>query len=57
MIALTVNRPSYVPPPRRRGIRLPAKTVEGMKRHIIVEKPATLTDFLDRFSEYMHVIA
>lgn len=44
-------------PRRRRGIRLPAKTAEKMKKHIILERPATLTAFLGKFSEYMHVIA
>lgn len=56
MIVLALNHPSYVSS-RRRGIRLPAKTAEEMKRHIIVEEPATLTAFLGKFSQYMHVIA
>ncbi|TNM86640.1 hypothetical protein fugu_006870 [Takifugu bimaculatus] len=42
---------------KRRGIRLPAKTAEGMKQLIILKQPATLTEFLGKFSEYMHVIA
>uniref|UniRef100_A0A3Q3L4N0 Adenosine deaminase n=1 Tax=Mastacembelus armatus TaxID=205130 RepID=A0A3Q3L4N0_9TELE len=42
---------------RRRGIMLPANTVEEMKKIIILHKPATLTDFLAKFNIYMHVIA
>lgn len=42
---------------RRRGIPLPANTVEEMTQIIILEKPATLTTFLGKFAEYMHVIA
>ncbi|XP_071381663.1 adenosine deaminase-like isoform X2 [Centroberyx affinis] len=41
----------------RRGIPLPANTVEEMTQIIIVQKPATLTEFLGKFAEYMHVIA
>ncbi|XP_026187283.1 adenosine deaminase [Mastacembelus armatus] len=42
---------------KRRGIMLPANTVEEMKKIIILHKPATLTDFLAKFNIYMHVIA
>ncbi|TNN59152.1 Adenosine deaminase [Liparis tanakae] len=42
---------------KRRGIRLPANTVEGMTQIIILQKPATLTEFLGKFAEYMHVVA
>ncbi|XP_070695545.1 adenosine deaminase [Pempheris klunzingeri] len=41
----------------RRGITLPANTVEEMTQIIIVQQPATLTLFLGKFAEYMHVIA
>ncbi|KAK7922706.1 hypothetical protein WMY93_009608 [Mugilogobius chulae] len=41
----------------RRGIRLPAATVEQMTQRIIVQNPGSLTEFLGRFAEYMHVIA
>lgn len=47
----------FLPYVRRRGITLPVNTVEEMKKRIIVEKPGTLTTFLAKFSEYMHVIA
>uniref|UniRef100_A0A4W6D3N6 Adenosine deaminase n=1 Tax=Lates calcarifer TaxID=8187 RepID=A0A4W6D3N6_LATCA len=42
---------------RRRGISLPANTVEEMTSLIIVKEPATLTKFLGKFAEYMHVVA
>lgn len=42
---------------KRRGIHLPANTIEGMKQKIILEEPATLTFFLSKFAEYMHVVA
>ncbi|XP_037099696.1 adenosine deaminase [Syngnathus acus] len=42
---------------RRRGIPLPATTVEDLRLHIVLRKPATLTEFLGKFAEYMHVIA
>ncbi|KAM9828567.1 adenosine deaminase isoform 2-T2 [Syngnathus typhle] len=42
---------------RRRGIPLPATTVEELRLHIVLQKPATLTEFLGKFAEYMHVIA
>lgn len=47
----------FLLPSRRRGIVLPVKTVEEMKQLIILKQPATLTTFLGKFSEYMHVIA
>ncbi|XP_026009103.1 adenosine deaminase isoform X1 [Astatotilapia calliptera] len=42
---------------KMRGKTLPVNTVEEMKKRIIVEKPGTLTSFLEKFNEYMHVIA
>ncbi|XP_032377200.1 adenosine deaminase [Etheostoma spectabile] len=42
---------------KRRNIRLPANTVEEMRQTIIVQEPATLTTFLGKFEEYMHVVA
>uniref|UniRef100_A0A147AT74 Adenosine deaminase n=1 Tax=Fundulus heteroclitus TaxID=8078 RepID=A0A147AT74_FUNHE len=42
---------------KRRGITLPADTAVGMKDKIILCEPATLTGFLEKFNEYMHVIA
>lgn len=42
---------------RRRGIRLPATTVEEMTKVIIVDQPGSLTEFLGKFAEYMHVVA
>ncbi|KAG8002978.1 Adenosine deaminase [Nibea albiflora] len=42
---------------KRRGIRLQADTAEAMTRNIILEEPATLTSFLGKFAEYMHVVA
>ncbi|XP_022045520.1 adenosine deaminase [Acanthochromis polyacanthus] len=42
---------------KRRGIDLPANTVEGMKERIILQEPASLTFFLSKFTEYMHVVA
>ncbi|KAK5864022.1 hypothetical protein PBY51_000999 [Eleginops maclovinus] len=42
---------------KRRGIPLPANTKEEMTKIIIVEQPATLTKFLGKFAEYMHVVA
>nr|XP_029478395.1 adenosine deaminase-like [Oncorhynchus nerka] len=42
---------------KRRGIPLPAYTVEDMRRICVIHQPATLTEFLGKFAEYMHVIA
>ena len=42
---------------RRRGISLPADTVESMTQLIVLQEPATLTKFLGKFAEYMPVIA
>uniref|UniRef100_A0A8D3DQX2 Adenosine deaminase n=1 Tax=Scophthalmus maximus TaxID=52904 RepID=A0A8D3DQX2_SCOMX len=42
---------------KSRGISLPANTVEELTSRIIVEEPATLTKFLGKFAEYMHVVA
>lgn len=36
---------------------MPVDTVEEMTDRIIVHNPGNLTEFLDRFKEYMHVIA
>lgn len=47
----------FLLPSRRRAIALPATTAEEMKQLIILKQPATLTTFLGKFSEYMHVIA
>ncbi|KAK6308371.1 hypothetical protein J4Q44_G00216420 [Coregonus suidteri] len=41
----------------RRGITLPACTVKEMTHICVVHQPATLTEFLGKFAEYMHVIA
>uniref|UniRef100_A0A8C4ZWG3 Adenosine deaminase n=1 Tax=Gadus morhua TaxID=8049 RepID=A0A8C4ZWG3_GADMO len=41
----------------RRGVSLPADMSEGMTQIIILQEPATLTEFLGKFAEYMHVIA
>ncbi|TDH10178.1 hypothetical protein EPR50_G00072390 [Perca flavescens] len=42
---------------KRRNIHLPANTVEEMRQIIILQQPATLTMFLGKFEEYMHVVA
>ncbi|XP_076840321.1 adenosine deaminase isoform X2 [Brachyhypopomus gauderio] len=42
---------------RRRNIKLPAGTVDGMIDLCTLSEPATLTHFLDKFNHYMHVIA
>ncbi|KAL6119414.1 ada [Pungitius sinensis] len=42
---------------KRRCIPLPANTVEEMTQIIVLRQPATLTKFLGKFAEYMHVIA
>lgn len=42
---------------KRRNISLPTNTVAEMRQVIILEEPATLTKFLGRFAEYMHVVA
>ncbi|KAM8754613.1 adenosine deaminase [Acanthopagrus schlegelii] len=42
---------------KRRGIPLKANTVEELTQIIIVDKPGTLTKFLGKFAEYMHVVA
>ncbi|CAB1336651.1 unnamed protein product, partial [Coregonus sp. 'balchen'] len=42
---------------KRRGITLPACTVEDMTQICVMHQPATLTEFLGKFAEYMHVIA
>ncbi|XP_023248701.1 adenosine deaminase [Seriola lalandi dorsalis] len=42
---------------KKRGIFLPANTVEDLTSVIILEEPATLTKFLGKFAEYMHVVA
>ncbi|XP_060914102.1 adenosine deaminase isoform X1 [Labrus mixtus] len=52
-----IRVPTILDVAKRRGIRLPADTVEEMTKRIIVEEPGTLTSFLGKFAEYMHVIA
>ncbi|XP_060793431.1 adenosine deaminase [Neoarius graeffei] len=42
---------------KRRGIALPVDTKSEMISLITMDKPETLTKFLDKFSQYMHVIA
>lgn len=42
---------------RRRGITLPATTVSELTKVCTIDKPGTFSEFLDKFSQYMHVIA
>ncbi|KAG9269085.1 adenosine deaminase [Astyanax mexicanus] len=42
---------------KRRGIPLSADTVEELTRQIAVTEPSSLTEFLGKFSKFMHVIA
>uniref|UniRef100_A0A8B9HUV0 Adenosine deaminase n=1 Tax=Astyanax mexicanus TaxID=7994 RepID=A0A8B9HUV0_ASTMX len=42
---------------KRRGIPLSADTVEELTRQITVTEPSSLTEFLGKFSKFMHVIA
>ncbi|XP_047440357.1 adenosine deaminase [Mugil cephalus] len=42
---------------RKRGMNLPANSVDKMTQKIILEQPSTLTGFLQKFHEYMHVVA
>ncbi|KAL7859370.1 hypothetical protein SRHO_G00145170 [Serrasalmus rhombeus] len=42
---------------KRRGIHLPAATVSEMTQLCTLCEPSTLTNFLDKFNEFMHVIA
>lgn len=42
---------------KRRGIHLSADTVEEMTGQITVTQPSTLTEFLSKFSKFLHVIA
>ncbi|XP_036447303.1 adenosine deaminase [Colossoma macropomum] len=42
---------------KRRGIHLPAATVGEMTHLCTLSEPSTLTNFLDKFNEFMHVIA
>ncbi|KAF5889662.1 adenosine deaminase, partial [Clarias magur] len=42
---------------KRRGIELPAPTLPGMTTLCTMANPGTLTEFLDKFNQYMHVIA
>ncbi|KAM9444787.1 adenosine deaminase [Clarias gariepinus] len=42
---------------KRRGIKLPAPTLPGMTSLCTMAKPGSLTEFLDKFNQYMHVIA
>ncbi|XP_069567043.1 adenosine deaminase [Brachyistius frenatus] len=41
----------------RRSISLPADSAEDLKQRIILLQPTTLTGFLGKFEEYMHVVA
>lgn len=43
--------------PRKRGVPLPADTVEELKNIIGMDKPLTLPDFLAKFNYYMPAIA
>lgn len=42
---------------KRRGISLPVSMEEELKELCTVNEPATLTEFLGKFSHFMHVIA
>ncbi|KAK2897177.1 adenosine deaminase isoform X1 [Channa argus] len=42
---------------KRRGIELPAGTVEDMTNIIALKEPVTLTEFLKKFPLYIHVVA
>ncbi|ROL46892.1 Adenosine deaminase [Anabarilius grahami] len=42
---------------KRRGISLPASSEEEMSQMCVVHEPATLTEFLGKFSHFMHAIA
>lgn len=42
---------------KKRGIPLPADTVEGLKNIIGMDKPLTLPEFLEKFNHYMPAIA
>ncbi|KAL7864294.1 hypothetical protein AOLI_G00157140 [Acnodon oligacanthus] len=42
---------------KRRGIHLPAATASEMTQLCTLAEPSTLTNFLDKFNEFMHVIA
>uniref|UniRef100_A0A3Q2CPS6 adenosine deaminase n=2 Tax=Cyprinodon variegatus TaxID=28743 RepID=A0A3Q2CPS6_CYPVA len=42
---------------KRRRIDLRVNSSEELKEKIILREPATLTGFLEKFNEYMHVIA
>ncbi|KAL6483438.1 hypothetical protein MHYP_G00083100 [Metynnis hypsauchen] len=42
---------------KRRGIHLPAATVSEMTQLCTLTEPSTLTNFLDKFNKFMHVIA
>lgn len=42
---------------RKRGIRLPVSSPAALRRRVSLQSPASLTVFLDRFQEYMHVVA
>ena len=46
------------PHSRRRGIALPVSTVEDMRHRCVVHEPVQVfKEFLDKFNEYMPVIA
>uniref|UniRef100_A0A8C9QPL6 Adenosine deaminase n=1 Tax=Scleropages formosus TaxID=113540 RepID=A0A8C9QPL6_SCLFO len=42
---------------KRRGIALPADTEEAFCQLCTLKEPTTLTDFLSKFNQFMHVIA
>ncbi|XP_068186350.1 adenosine deaminase isoform X2 [Antennarius striatus] len=42
---------------KKRGIPLPGNSVEEMTQIIALKKPESLTKFLGKFAEYMHVVA
>ncbi|KAJ8400611.1 hypothetical protein AAFF_G00393800 [Aldrovandia affinis] len=42
---------------KKRGLVLPTDTVQGLLRLCTMSRPATLTEFLEKFKHYMHVIA
>lgn len=51
------SRSLFCPVPRKRGVALPANTVEELKDIIGMDKPLTLPGFLAKFNYYMPAIA
>ncbi|KAH0619111.1 hypothetical protein JD844_018791, partial [Phrynosoma platyrhinos] len=41
----------------KRGIQLPEDTIEGLRQHVSLKEPVSLTQFLAKFSIYMPAIA